>query len=96
MKAAECRVKRAEDGHCLRCAAQGRRAIGATQHRLGQCPAFRQARRNVDNKWMHLVETSPNKWLWDRALVKGPSADTALSCKGCKRNGWSLKASNRY
>ena len=95
-KAAQCRVKGAEDGRRLRCAAQGRRPIGATHRRLGQCPTCRQARRSVDNKWMHLVETSANKWLLGRALVKGPSADYCVEPRGCKRSGWSLKASNLY
>ena len=37
---------------------------------------------SVDSKWMRLVETSPNRWLWDRALVRDPSAEYRFEPQG--------------
>ena len=63
----------AEHPNCLACLARGLTVEGTSQHRLGSCKSMRSERLALPERWQHQIETSPNRWLWDRGLLADPT-----------------------
>ena len=62
-----------ESPFCVACLKEGREVRGDAKHRLTECSCFKDERKNLLPTWRHQAETSADRWLWDRGLVKDPS-----------------------
>ncbi|CAK0855220.1 unnamed protein product, partial [Prorocentrum cordatum] len=57
---------------CQLCLADGREFAGTPKHRWACCPGLRRHREALPPRWQHMMATSSDRWLWDRALLPHP------------------------